>query len=96
VDHLRLGTDNQNLPGYITISQPMTFAGTDSYGAAFLPAVYQGTPLGYRNTPAVNAKFRFLQNETRVLTCSAWSWIRSRLAEFRYVRAHGSLPGDAR
>jgi hypothetical protein len=39
-----LGTDNQNLPGFVTISPPI--GGTASYGSAFLPAVYQATPIG--------------------------------------------------
>lgn len=38
-----LGTQNQNLPGFITLSPP---TGAQNYGAAFLPAIYQGTPIG--------------------------------------------------
>jgi len=38
-----LGTENQNLPGFITLSPP---TGAQNYGAAFLPAVFQGTPIG--------------------------------------------------
>jgi hypothetical protein len=38
-----LGTDNQNLPGYVTINPPVAFGGTSNYGSAFLPAYYQGT-----------------------------------------------------
>jgi hypothetical protein len=40
-----LGTENENLPGFITISPPIQF-GAQNYGSAFLPAVYQGTRLG--------------------------------------------------
>ena len=40
-----LGTQNANLPGFITISPPIQF-GAQNYGSAFLPAVYQGTRLG--------------------------------------------------
>lgn len=45
-----LGTENQNLPGYITINPPISFGGAVNYGSAFLPAYYQGTvitDLGY-------------------------------------------------
>jgi hypothetical protein len=45
-----LGTENQNLPGYITINPPIAFGGSANYGSAFLPAYYQGTAitdLGY-------------------------------------------------
>jgi len=40
-----LGTDNQNLPGYITINPPIAFGGAANYGSAFLPAYYQGTAI---------------------------------------------------
>ena len=38
-----LGTDNQDLPGYITINPPPNFGGAVNYGSAFLPANFQGT-----------------------------------------------------
>ena len=37
-----LGTENQDLPGYITINPPPNFGGAVNYGSAFLPAHYQG------------------------------------------------------
>lgn len=41
-----LGTENQDLPGFITIKPPARLGGAQNYGSAFLPAVYQGTPIG--------------------------------------------------
>jgi Protein of unknown function (DUF1501) len=41
-----LGTENQNLPGFITLSPPLQNGGPANYGSAFLPASYQGTPIG--------------------------------------------------
>ncbi|MCS7020283.1 MAG: DUF1501 domain-containing protein [Gemmataceae bacterium] len=41
-----LGTENQNLPGFITINPPLSNGGPANYGAAFLPAMYQGTRIG--------------------------------------------------
>ncbi len=38
-----LGTENQELPGYVTINPPANFGGAVNYGSAFLPAHYQGT-----------------------------------------------------
>jgi hypothetical protein len=38
-----LGTENQDLPGYVTINPPTSFGGAVNYGNAFLPAYYQGT-----------------------------------------------------
>lgn len=40
-----LGTDNENLPGFVTIRPPLQNGGPANYGSAFLPAVYQGTPI---------------------------------------------------
>jgi hypothetical protein len=40
-----LGTENQNLPGYIVLTAG--FGGGDSFSSAFLPAVYQGTIVPY-------------------------------------------------
>lgn len=40
-----LGTDNQDLPGYVTINPPPNFGGAINYGSAFLPAHFQGTRL---------------------------------------------------
>ncbi|MDA0588481.1 MAG: DUF1501 domain-containing protein [Planctomycetota bacterium] len=38
-----LGTENQNLPGYISINPPTATGGAQNYGNAFLPAACQGT-----------------------------------------------------
>lgn len=76
-----LGTENQKLPGYITICQPLTLAGTGVYSSAFLPAAHQGTPLGYRNTPSAEAKFRFIQNKSSRLDLQR--------AEMEFVREAG-------
>jgi len=40
-----LGTQNQDLPGYITINPPPNFGGAVNYGSAFLPAHFQGTKI---------------------------------------------------
>jgi hypothetical protein len=44
--HYGLGTENDNLPGFVTIGPPMGNGGTRNFGSAFLPAVHQGTPVG--------------------------------------------------
>lgn len=45
-----LGTENENLPGFVTVSPPLQNGGATNYGSAFLPAVYQGTPIsGFRS-----------------------------------------------
>ncbi|MBL8797006.1 MAG: DUF1501 domain-containing protein [Planctomycetia bacterium] len=40
-----LGTENQDLPGYLTINPPPDVGGATNYGSAFLPAHFQGTRL---------------------------------------------------
>ena len=37
-----LGTENNTLPGFITLSPSLYHGGTQNYGSAFLPATYQG------------------------------------------------------
>src|SRR5262245_33546710 len=41
-----LGTENQNLPGYIAIKPSLAHGGAKNWSSAFLPAVYQGTAIG--------------------------------------------------
>ena len=57
-----LGTENQDLPGYVTICPTLTHGGVNNYSSAFLPAVYQGTPLGNASVPATSAKIPFIDN----------------------------------
>src|SRR5262245_45260589 len=40
-----LGSENENLPGFVTISPPLNNGGPTNYGSGFLPAVYQATPI---------------------------------------------------
>lgn len=40
-----LGTQNQNLPGFITINPPPGVGGAQNYGSGFLPAAFQGTKI---------------------------------------------------
>ncbi len=42
-----LGTENQNLPGYIVIKPSLAHGGAKNWGAAFLPGSYQGTMIGH-------------------------------------------------
>lgn len=57
-----LGTENQNLPGFITICPTLAHGGVKNWGSAFLPARYQGVPLGVASQPSTNAKVKFIDN----------------------------------
>ena len=46
-----LGTENQNLPGFVTINPPGN--ATRTFGSAFLPAIYQGTKVGGPTIPGL-------------------------------------------
>jgi hypothetical protein len=51
-----LGTENQNLPGFIAIGPGPLIEGARQYGASFLPAAYQGTFVSDLKNPIRNLK----------------------------------------
>jgi hypothetical protein len=55
-----LGTENQDLPGYLTICPTLTHGGVNAYGSAFMPADYQGTPLGNASISSEQARIPFI------------------------------------
>jgi len=57
-----LGTENDSLPGFVTINAPATKGGPRNYGPAFLPADFQGTPIGRVGLPAAKATIEHLSN----------------------------------
>ncbi len=61
-----LGTENENLPGFVSISPALGNGGPRNYGNAFLPAVYQGTALGRGGIPASETRMNNIVN-------AAWS-----------------------
>lgn len=57
-----LGTENQNLPGFVSLSPAMGNGGPRNYGNAFLPAAYQGTAVGRAGMDATKIAFQNLEN----------------------------------
>jgi len=53
-----LGSENQNLPGFITVCPTLGHGGVQNWSSAFLPAAYQGTPIGHSGIPAKAAAIR--------------------------------------
>lgn len=51
-----LGTENANLPGFITLNPPSDNGGARNYGSGFLPAACQGTRIGGNQIPGFYAK----------------------------------------
>lgn len=50
-----LGSENDNLPGFITLNPPADNGGAQNYGSAFLPAICQGTRIGGSQLPELYA-----------------------------------------
>ena len=63
-----LGTVNENLPGFVTLTPPSDVGGAQNYGSAFLPAIYQGTRIGSYNRPIARAE---VKNLDRIISASA-------------------------
>ncbi|WP_394796545.1 DUF1501 domain-containing protein [Armatimonas sp.] len=57
-----LGTENQNLPGYVTICPTLGHGGVQNWSSAFLPPWTQGTPIGNASVKAKEAKLAHLGN----------------------------------
>lgn len=51
-----LGTENQNLPAFVVMSDGSTKSGPPAYGAGFLPAVFQGTVFRSGESPILYLK----------------------------------------
>jgi hypothetical protein len=51
-----LGSDNANLPGFVTLNAPSDNGGARNYGSGFLPAICQGTKIGGQQIPGFYAK----------------------------------------
>ena len=57
-----LGTENENLPAFVTVCPTLAHGGVNNWGAAFLPAYCQGTPIGNASLAASAAKIQHTGN----------------------------------
>jgi hypothetical protein len=59
-----LGTENQNLPAFITIKPGLSHGGAKNWSSGFLPAAYQGTAVGHGGVKIDDLKdpIEFLRN----------------------------------
>ena len=51
-----LGTENENLPAFITICPTLGHGGVNNFSSSFLPARTHGTPIGHAGIPASKAQ----------------------------------------
>jgi hypothetical protein len=57
-----LGTENQSMPGFLTICPTQSHGGANNYSSAFLPAPYAGTAIGAVGIPSRDARIPFIAN----------------------------------
>jgi len=57
-----LGTENQELPGFITLNPLARIGGAQNYGSAFLPAPFQGTRIGGEGEKLASARIPHITN----------------------------------
>ncbi|MEZ6110312.1 MAG: DUF1501 domain-containing protein [Pirellulaceae bacterium] len=57
-----LGSDNENLPGFVCVDYPAMHGNVRLYGSAFLPAYHQATPIRLAETPNRMPQIRFLED----------------------------------
>jgi hypothetical protein len=60
-----LGTENQNLPGFVVIKPSLAHGGARNWGSGFLPASFQGTTIGHGGLKVDDVKdepIQFLKN----------------------------------
>ncbi|MBL8809667.1 MAG: DUF1501 domain-containing protein [Planctomycetaceae bacterium] len=60
-----LGTENRNLPSFITIAPAQTYAGTQVYASDFLPGAHQGTLVVPGTEPVANVTPASPQSQQR-------------------------------
>lgn len=54
--HFGLGTENENLPGFVAIAPSIGNGGPRNYGTAFLPPRFQGTKVGSADSKSLEIK----------------------------------------
>ena len=59
-----LGSENENLPSFITINPTLGHGGVRNFGSAFLPPIHQATRIGSTRAPMKNAKIENLASAT--------------------------------
>ncbi|MFO0281110.1 MAG: DUF1501 domain-containing protein, partial [Acidobacteriota bacterium] len=57
-----LGSENNSMPGFVTICPTQSHGGANNFGSAFLPAPYAGTAIGAVGVPARDARIPFISN----------------------------------
>lgn len=76
-----LGTDNRNLPSFVTIAPAQTYAGTQVYASDFLPGAHQGTLVVPGSEPVANVTPRVGRSQQERELAALGKFNRRHLAE---------------
>ncbi|MEM1441665.1 MAG: DUF1501 domain-containing protein [Verrucomicrobiota bacterium] len=63
-----LGSENHNLPSFITICPTLAHGGVNNWGSAFLPQYCQGTPMGTASSSSLEAQVKHITTPSSVAT----------------------------
>ncbi|MDF1812722.1 MAG: DUF1501 domain-containing protein, partial [Verrucomicrobiales bacterium] len=89
-----LGSENANLPAFVTINPPANKGGPRNYGTAFLPANHQGTVIGTPGNVSGAPTFRNLDNPGGVSAAAAEREMLARLNAIQKGKStHAALDG---
>ena len=58
-----LGSENQNVPGFVTLNPSSSKGGPRNYSNAFLPTIFQGTAIGRAGQPTVQSTIHNIENK---------------------------------
>ncbi|MBL4883422.1 MAG: DUF1501 domain-containing protein [Planctomycetaceae bacterium] len=88
-----LGTENQDLPGFMTINPSRVFGGPANFGSAFLPSSYAGARIGWEGQSLKNVQFQNVKNEVipRSLQQEQMKLLRSMNGQFITPQAQGVM-----
>jgi hypothetical protein len=63
-----LGTENENLPSFISICPTLAHGGAQNWGSAFLPNIHQGCPIGNASIEPKEARVGHILNKSDSMT----------------------------
>ena len=87
-----LGSENENLPGFVTITPPSQFGGAQNYGSSFLPASYQGMRIGSDNRLVDSEAVPYLKRSQEIEGQRAELDLLQRFNQAQRLRGHS--PGE--
>jgi len=91
-----LGTENQNLPAYVVLADPverLPVNGVENWMSGYLPPLYQGTPMRPTGSPLLNLRPQYQEPDA---VTTAKRDLLTRLDRMHKSRRHGQAVLEAR